>query len=469
MGIFELGASLWTVLELLQHHTQKTIHPQVDIKYDTTSPTSSPLVLHIRPHLDLVFSPSSQRLTHISLRRLRGPGTVVGEVMRYPGVWFGFEEDGVGSAVGHGSGHGKEDRNQEVKRIVVTQRTTSGDDGMQEPDALDEPLECSEMYGDLKRVLVKLDPATSVPLVSLSFHLPPTASPSQAAPVEVRLGETTAQDLIADIGSPLRMHYKEDDRMRIHRSSSPVRAEPDVGTGDDEGYFYNYFQFGIDFLIDGVSHTVRKVVLHSNVPGSHLFQRYKRCPWEIEVPRGDAQASDLAHTVSTLDLSAPPRAGKKLKKKNSTPEMLLVGLDDAPTTSSDGKSEAAPTSGQGRDTVGLFDKIDAIKTAISSRSIPSTPAYRPTTSAAIPMKGPGTTSSSLSTRSGTSVRSPSSLHFLNTGTNPASPPKMVLDRTSESGTGDSGALVGGVTQLIGFDGLVLEASELGDVLSVVVF
>jgi len=63
------------------------------------------------------------------------------------------------------------------------------------------------------------------------------------------------------------------------------------------------------------------------------------------------------------------------------------------------------------------------------------------------------------------------LHYMNMGANPASPPKMVLDRTSDAGNGDSGShsQIGSMTQLMGFDGLVLEVSELGDVLSVVVF
>jgi hypothetical protein len=63
--------------------------------------------------------------------------------------------------------------------------------------------------------------------------------------------------------------------------------------------FYNYFQHGIDFLISDHTHVVKKIILHSNVvsafcssiprnssppaqPGTPLFQRYKRCPWQIE-------------------------------------------------------------------------------------------------------------------------------------------------------------------------------------------
>jgi len=79
-----------------------------------------------------------------------------------------------------------------------------------------------------------------------------------------------------DLGPPLRVHYKEDDRMTIHSTSRPNDDDTDTD------YFYNYFQHGIDFLISGSTRIVRKIILHTNVPGSPLFQRYKRCPWEIE-------------------------------------------------------------------------------------------------------------------------------------------------------------------------------------------
>jgi hypothetical protein len=35
-------------------------------------------------------------------------------------------------------------------------------------------------------------------------------------PLHIRLHQTTAQDLTLDLGPPLRIHYKEDERMTIH-------------------------------------------------------------------------------------------------------------------------------------------------------------------------------------------------------------------------------------------------------------
>ena len=31
--------------------------------------------------------------------------------------------------------------------------------------------------------------------------------------------------------------------------------------------FYNYFQYGIDFLISGTTHIVKKIILHTNIVG----------------------------------------------------------------------------------------------------------------------------------------------------------------------------------------------------------
>lgn len=48
------------------------------------------------------------------------------------------------------------------------------------------------------------------------------------APVRVKIGITTAQDLTCDLGPPLRVHHREDDRMTIHLTN---RQDPDIDTG----------------------------------------------------------------------------------------------------------------------------------------------------------------------------------------------------------------------------------------------
>jgi hypothetical protein len=55
--------------------------------------------------------------------------------------------------------------------------------------------------------------------------------PSSVEPVHVRIGETKAQDLTIDLGPPLQVHYKEDDRMTIHSTSRDVNEGTETGCG----------------------------------------------------------------------------------------------------------------------------------------------------------------------------------------------------------------------------------------------
>ncbi|KII95090.1 hypothetical protein PLICRDRAFT_33920 [Plicaturopsis crispa FD-325 SS-3] len=293
LGMFEIGSSLWTVLDVLRR--LHNYFPQVDIKFDPDASCITPIILHIRPHIDLLFSGYHQRLHTICLRRLRDPEpplilrykdtvlssreeilrrvvvsrtfgpTYPGDDLRYPGVWFSFEEDGMRDGLKSPvAAQHSEDRMQEVKRVLVSQKGIDG----QERDALDEVLECPAMFGEVSKAIVKVHDG-------VVFHL----HPASTKPVHVRLGKTTAQDLTLDIGSPSRVHYKEDDRMRIHSTSNPADEASD--------YFYNYFQHGVDFLVCGNKHVVKKIALHTNIPGSPLFQRYQRCPWELEAAPED--------------------------------------------------------------------------------------------------------------------------------------------------------------------------------------
>ncbi|GBE79685.1 hypothetical protein BKA93DRAFT_723292 [Sparassis latifolia] len=330
LGPFELGSSLWDILDLLRR--MQHVFPLVDVKYDSDSPTT-PLMLHIRPHLDLLFSGYHQRLHTICLRGLRdfnppvilrykdstlssyeevlrrvgvsrtfGP-TYPGDDLRYPGVSFSFEEDGRSDGL-KGATSQPEDRMQEVRRVFVTQKSPSGE----VRDALGEVLESTTMDGEVRQAVVKVHDS-----VILHFY------PSMMEPVRIRLGVSTAQDLTCELGPPIRVHYKEDDRMTIHSRSSS--ADDDV----DSDYFYNYLQHGIDFLISGSTHLVKKIILHSNIPGTPLFQRYKRCPWEIE---GIAE-DDEDETPSTVKFNDRIEdMNRLLSPKASPPSMLLDRTDD---------------------------------------------------------------------------------------------------------------------------------------------
>jgi hypothetical protein len=165
------------------------LFPTVDLKFDPDSPITTPVLVHVRPYLDLLFSGYQQRLHTICIRRLRdelhppltlrykdtvlcsdhetlrrlsvnrtfGP-TYAGDELRYPGIWFAFDDDGrseprpIGSKSTPHAASGK-DRDQDVKRIVICEKEFAGNDG----DALDEVRECAVMNGDVARAVVKVD------------------------------------------------------------------------------------------------------------------------------------------------------------------------------------------------------------------------------------------------------------------------------------------------------------------------
>ena len=165
-----------------------------------------------------------------------------------------------------------------------------------------------------------------------------------ASPFEVSLGETSPQDLVAELGPPDAIYTKSDRRLSIHRV---LKEDPDRGYAQRDGqltkyddasetdqssstattddsedgspstigdavdpsssneYFFNYFQHGLDVFISDVSMAspdrhglnvdasdkaksgsnrlvATKLILHGNVPGSYPFNRYRRSRWVID-------------------------------------------------------------------------------------------------------------------------------------------------------------------------------------------
>ncbi|TAQ84321.1 hypothetical protein B7494_g7357 [Chlorociboria aeruginascens] len=162
------------------------------------------------------------------------------------------------------------------------------------------------------------------------------------APFWIILGETTPQELVAELGPPDAIYRKNDQKMAIHKArsnsahsrteSNDIRIQDestdtdqssahtttdDSENEDEEGevagkvskeFFYNYFYHGFDVLLstptlpsqrppskgpsndlsngiipmDSSSRLVAsKFIIHGNVPGSYPFNRHRRCRWEI--------------------------------------------------------------------------------------------------------------------------------------------------------------------------------------------
>lgn len=192
-----VGTSLFDVLAFLRR-SSPPIFPSVSVKFDTSQAVLSPIIIHLRPHLDLLFTRHTQRLHTISLslhrnihshpplvlsyksevlsgpdvvlrrtavQRMMGP-TYKGERMRYPGVWFSFEDDtpGVSSSNNGNAVEG----NAEVKRVVVTQRQETE----QDKEDADEILPNPAMYGDVRKAIIKVNTSKQSLGVILNVILP---------------------------------------------------------------------------------------------------------------------------------------------------------------------------------------------------------------------------------------------------------------------------------------------------------
>ncbi|KAI8333191.1 hypothetical protein EDC96DRAFT_526126 [Choanephora cucurbitarum] len=154
----------------------------------------------------------------------------------------------------------------------------------------------------------------------------PSANPIIHNSVSIELNTTAAQDILADLGKPTRVFYKEEDKMKIHsvmthhdiavNKQHPIESKSNdtlINATDEKDkdpsviqptdYFFNYFHLGMDILIDGGLHVCKKIVLHGNIPGHYDFQRYKRCPFQMIFPPDSSKKQDASLLVDVEDES----------------------------------------------------------------------------------------------------------------------------------------------------------------------
>uniref|UniRef100_A0A3P9Q143 Phagosome assembly factor 1 n=1 Tax=Poecilia reticulata TaxID=8081 RepID=A0A3P9Q143_POERE len=100
----------------------------------------------------------------------------------------------------------------------------------------------------------------------------------------------SCQDVLGALGSPHKVFYKSEDKMKIH-SPSPHKQVP----SKCNDYFFNYFTLGVDILFDSTTHLVKKFVLHTNFPGHYNFNIYHRC--DFKIPLWDQIQELLGHPM----------------------------------------------------------------------------------------------------------------------------------------------------------------------------
>ncbi|KAF9200509.1 hypothetical protein BGZ49_009277 [Haplosporangium sp. Z 27] len=300
LGWFRLGMSLWDVIRLLRD--QAALIPVVELKYSEEDPFAADIVLRLVSNgIELLFEPYSQRLklihvydflrlrltyksnevcspkalpTFLLINRLFGPTFPGGfdvqkniYTLGYPGLSlvFPIPEKLIFS-------YQTSEATPVSASTLARNIQDSGSPGHHGGRV-------GEGRPELERVVARINYGAVLQFVGAG----------QSQKCHIQLNVTTPQDLLADLGSPGSIYYKEDDKMQIHSDnseSSPIQQEDDgiLGEMEDIGYDRtNRPAEGIDVLFDGVTHRCKKIILHTNVPGHFDFQSYKRCPFVLHL------------------------------------------------------------------------------------------------------------------------------------------------------------------------------------------
>lgn len=155
----------------------------------------------------------------------------------------------------------------------------------------------------------------------------------------------SVQDVQTELGSPTEVYFKEDDKMLIHSPQTRgIRVDADAAgvskvtfhtpeekTGRNAGdeavtsaacfnssdYFYNYFDLGMDVLFDKESHCVKKIILHTNMPGHAEFAIYRKCAFVLHYNDSANDSPDADHVEGLAQ--GKPKSKVKLSRLHSRP------------------------------------------------------------------------------------------------------------------------------------------------------
>uniref|UniRef100_A0A9J8AUX8 Phagosome assembly factor 1 n=1 Tax=Cyprinus carpio carpio TaxID=630221 RepID=A0A9J8AUX8_CYPCA len=210
--------------------------------------------------------------------------------LNFRGLSFSFQLDSWSEAPKYEIPHGAT-----VKRMYIY----SGNN-LQETKAPVMPLAC--YLGNVYAESVEVLRDGAGPLGLKLRLLTAGCGPGVLADTKVRAVERniyfgdSCQDVLSALGSPHKVFYKSEDKMKIH-SPSPHKQVP----SKCNDYFFNYYILGVDILFDSTTHLVKKFVLHTNYPGHYNFNIYHRCDFKIPLiikkDRADAQSEDCILTT----------------------------------------------------------------------------------------------------------------------------------------------------------------------------
>uniref|UniRef100_A0A8D3E123 Phagosome assembly factor 1 n=1 Tax=Scophthalmus maximus TaxID=52904 RepID=A0A8D3E123_SCOMX len=301
---FALGMPLAQAISILQKHCR--IIKNVQVLYSEQTPLSHDLILNLtQDGIKLLFDATSQRLKVIEVYDLskvklkycgvhfnsQAIAPTIEQIDQsfgatHPGVYnaaeqlfhlnfrglsFSFQLDSWNEAPKYEPNFALGLASLQIPHGAMVKRMhIYTGNNLQETRAPAMPLACflGNIYAECVDVL-----RDRVGPLGLKVHLLTAGcGPGVMGDAKVRSLERSiffgdsCQDVLGALGSPHKVFYKSEDKMKIH-SPSPHKQVP----SKCNDYFFNYFTLGVDILFDSTSHLVKKFVLHTNYPGHYNF------------------------------------------------------------------------------------------------------------------------------------------------------------------------------------------------------
>mmetsp|Transcript_28431 Transcript_28431/g.45774 ORF Transcript_28431/g.45774 Transcript_28431/m.45774 type:complete len:417 (-) Transcript_28431:1884-3134(-) len=336
LGCFQLGMGVNDALVLLKKYFVPK-RPKVDVVYSSKMPLEQDIVLKVEElGLHLRFEPVSQRLrmidvfdltklsisysgstvgsktsprpSFLQLYKIFGP-TYPGEydealdmyLLRYRGICFMFSLPDDLKAVYAKTNELPLELRDGTSPLAGRMMVYNGFDERHATlvDAVvDEPVKLNG---------IQLTTLASSYLEQVCFKISETGTTLQflRRHRNLRIG-SSVQDVLSELGQPSRIYFKHDNRMKIHAAGEDPSAKPAptwfhsspeflssiplvsrISQKDPSScfqpsdYFYNYFELGLDLLLDAATHTIKKVIAHSNFPGHSEFSLYNKCEFRV--------------------------------------------------------------------------------------------------------------------------------------------------------------------------------------------
>jgi len=291
LGEYELGTTITQIITKLQ--TKHTNRKDIEIIYHQKKPLSRDIQIKIEQDgIILNFEPDQQRLKMIEMIDMTKIKLIYHETEIRKGLSTIYKQFGPTH-----KGEYTNEGNYLLTYPGITFEFDIPKEVLELAKEMDQPIEFPKPHftPNCKRILLYYGKTYK------EKSLPETIKHQEF--VQVRLGKgitigktkriefgDTPQDILLTLGVPDSIYYKPKNGMSIHTmmregiKNQTMESKKKTLLFDEPGvdYFYNYNLLGLDVMFDGSSHAIRKMILHTNFPGSKDFNAYNKCNFKID-------------------------------------------------------------------------------------------------------------------------------------------------------------------------------------------